>query len=53
MIEYLQFIDELKEVQKYNHCPMMIKAIDVLIEKYQNVIEEKVKEYEPKEAKRL
>jgi len=50
MIVYLTFIDELKEVQQYKHCPVMIKAIDVLIEKYQNIIIENEKEYEPREV---
>jgi len=53
MIEYLQFIDELKEVQKYKHCPMMIKAIDDLIVKYKLIIEENEKEYQPREIEKI
>tara|TARA_R110000824_G_scaffold394920_1_gene595087 strand:- start:316 stop:498 length:183 start_codon:yes stop_codon:yes gene_type:complete len=52
MIEYLTFIDELKEVQKYKHCPMMIKAIDVLIEKYNIKIKEFEDEYAPREIEK-
>ena len=52
MIVYLKFIDELKEEQKYKHCPVMIKAIDVLIEKYQNIIIEHEKEYAPREVEK-
>ena len=33
MIDYLTFIDELNEVKQYKNCPIMIKAIDILIEK--------------------
>ena len=42
MIEYLKFIEELNEVKQYKHCPMMIKAIDILIEKYENLLQSKV-----------
>ena len=52
MIEYLIFIDELKEIQKYKHCPMMIKAIDVLIEKYNIKIKEFEDEYAPREIEK-
>ena len=52
MIEYLTFIDELKEVQKYKHCPMMIKAIDLLIEKYNIKIKEFEDEYAPREIEK-
>ena len=52
MIEYLTFIDELKEIQKYKHCPMMIKAIDVLIEKYNIKIKEFEDEYAPREIEK-
>ena len=46
MIEYLTFIDELKEVQKHKHCPMMIEAIDDLIIKYKLIVEENEKQYQ-------
>jgi hypothetical protein len=52
MIEYLTFIDELKEVQKHKHCPMMIKAIDDLIVKYKLIVEENEKEYKPREIEK-
>ena len=50
MIEYLKFIEELNEVKQYKHCPMMIKAIDVLIEKYTNRMNELEEEYSPREV---
>ena len=52
MIVYLKFIDELKEVQQYKHCPVMIKAIDVLIEKYNIKIKEFEDEYAPREIEK-
>jgi hypothetical protein len=50
MIDYLTFIDELKEVKQYKHCPMMIKAIDILIEKYTIRVKEFEEEYAPREV---
>ena len=50
MIEYLKFIEELNEVKQYKHCPMMIKAIDILIEKYTIRMKEFEEEYAPREV---
>ena len=49
MIDYLKFIEELNEVKQYRHCPMMIKAIDVLIEKYSLRVKSFEEEYAPRE----
>ena len=50
MIDYLTFLDELKEVKQYKHCHMMIKAIDILIEKYTIRMQEFEEEYAPREV---
>ncbi len=53
MIEYLTFIEEVNEVKQYKHCPMMIKAIDILIEKYNIKIKEFEDEYAPREIEKI
>ena len=50
MMEYLKFIEELNEVKQYKHCPMMIKAIDILIEKYTIKMKDFEEEYAPREV---
>ena len=52
MIEQLTFIEELEEVKKHKHCPMMINAIDDLIVKYKLMVEENEKEYQPREIEK-
>ena len=53
MIEQLTFIEELEEVKKHKHCPMMINAIDDLIVKYKLIVEENEKEYQPREIEKI
>ncbi len=53
MIEQLTFIEELEEVKKHKHCPMMINAIDDLIVKYKLMVEENEKEYQPREIEKI
>ena len=53
MIEQLKFIEELEEVKKHKHCPMMINAIDDLIVKYKLMVEENEKEYLPREIEKI
>lgn len=53
MIEQLKFIEELEEVKKHKHCPMMINAIDDLIVKYKLMVEENEKEYQPREIEKI
>ena len=52
MIDYLTFIDELQNIKKHKHCPMMIEAIDDLIIKYKLIVEENEKEYKPREIEK-
>ena len=53
MIEQLTFIEELEEVKKHKHCPMMINAIDDLIVKYKLMVEENEKEYQPRQIEKI
>jgi len=53
MIEYLKFIDELKEVKEHKHCPQMIMAIDDLIVKYKLMVEENEEQYKPREIEKI
>ena len=53
MIDYLTFIDELQNIKKHKHCPMMISHIDDLIVKYKLIVEENEKEYKPREIEKI
>ncbi len=53
MIEQLTFIEELEEVKKHKHCPMMINAIDDLIVKYKLMVEENEEAYQPREIEKI
>lgn len=53
MIDYLKFIEDLKEIREHKHCSQMVSAINFKINYYTKIIEENEKEYAPTEIQKI